>query len=230
MGGANEARGALVVAESAAGRVATGRFAVAAVPVAVAVAVAVAVDEASDGREAGFAGDERAAVPDATGGRRTAGFFLLSSPEVTDDTSCSISEAVLDDETALRVAEPAAGRVGGLFRLEPTALVREAAVVGALDALVAARGVDSEDVPVVVVVVVNADGAAGRRAAPPTAEALVAGRRRATGPSLEEAGEGALEAILRRTDDVGVEGAGSFFGCGVPAGTSSERALSREEP
>lgn len=49
--------------------------------------------------------------------------------------------------------------------------------------------------------------------------------RRGAAPSLE-AGEGPWEAILRRTDDVGVEGAGSFFGCGLPAGRLSGPAFS----
>jgi hypothetical protein len=76
---------------------------------------------------------------------------------------------------------------------------------------------------VLVVRVVLVAGAASRRAA--AAAVLVTVGRRGAAASLE-AGEGALEAILRRTNDVGAEGAGSFFGCGLPAGRLSRPAFS----
>ena len=129
--GPREARGARVVAASAAARVVEGRFA---------VAVAVAAEDESEGLDAGFPGDGRAAAADATGGLRTGGLFLLSSPDVTDDSSGSWSDAVLDDEIVLRAAVLGAGRVGGLLMLDPpTALVREVEVAGGLTALVVVR-------------------------------------------------------------------------------------------
>jgi len=198
---AREARGAVrVVVASADGRVVTGRLA----------AVVVVEEGAMDCLEVGLAGDGLEVVDDVTGVRRTAVLFF-SSPDVTDDRSGSASDAVLDDEMVLRAVVPAAGRVGGLFRLDPTVLVRDVAVVGAFDALAVVRAV-------------LVDAAAGRRALAAVPLAAV-GRREGT-PSFE-AGEGALAAILRRTEDVGVEGAGSFLGCGLPTGTLSEEALSR---
>ena len=204
---AREARGARVVAVSAAGRVVRGRF-------VVAVAAAVVVEPPTDGLDAAFPGDARAAAVDSdVPGRRTVGFFF-SSPDVNEDTSGSASEAVLEDEMVLRAVVPGAGRVGGLLKLDPAVLVREVVVEGAFDAVVEVR-------------VLLTDGAAGRRAL--AAVLLVAVGRRGAAASLE-AGEGALEAILRRTDDVGVEGAGSFFGCGLPTAKLSEGGLSRAEP
>lgn len=129
--GPREARGARVVAVSAAARVVEGRFA---------EAVAVAAEDESEGLDAGFPGDGRAAAADATSGLRTGGFFLLSSPDVTDDSSGSWSEAVLDDEIVLRAVVPGAGRVAGLLRLDPPmALVRAVEVAGGLTALVEVR-------------------------------------------------------------------------------------------
>ena len=58
------------------------------------------------------------------------------------------------------------------------------------------------------------DDAAGRRAPTVAVPPVVVGRRGGTA-SLEPE-EGALEAILRRMDEVGVEGVGSFFCCGLP--------------
>jgi hypothetical protein len=198
---AREARGAVrVVAVSAGGRVVRGRLA----------AVVDVVEGAMDCRDVGLAGDGREAVDDAAGVRRTAVLFF-SSPDVTDDRSGSASDAVFDDEMVLRAVEPGAGRVGGLFRLDPTVLVRDVDVVGAFDTLALVRAV-------------LVDAAAGRRAL--AAVPLAAVGRRGGTPSLE-ADEGAFAAILRRTDDVGVEGAGSFLGCGLPTGTLSEGALSR---
>ena len=199
---AREVRGARVAAASAEGRVVEGRF-------AAVVAVAVAVEGASEGLDAGLLGDGRAAVLDVTGGLRTAvGFFLPSSPDVTEATSGSASEAVLDEETVLRAAVPGTGRVGGLFRVDPTVLVREVELEGGFAA--------------VVVRVVAVAGATGRPAA---AVVLDTVGRRGAAASLA-AGEGPLEAILRRTEEVGVEGAGSFFGPGLPAGKLSEAAVS----
>ena len=133
-----------------------------------------------------------------------------------DERSGSVSDVVLEDKAVrLAAAVAAGGRVGGLFRLVPTALVRELELEGAFVAPVAVR-------------VVLVEEAAGRRAAP-AAVALVevvVGRRGGT-VSLEADG-GAFEAILRRTDDVGVEGAGSFFGCGLAVGKLSDPLLSPE--
>lgn len=191
---ASDARGAvrLVDDASAAVRVVRGRFAV----------VVVAVDEASDGLEvAVFPGDARVAVPDTRGVLRTVG-FLFSSPDVTDDNSGSASEVVLDDNAVLLGTVPGAGRVGGLFKLDPIVLVRDVELdSGLVELAVAVR-------------VVFVDGRVALVVAAP-------GRRGAT--DLEPArgslaaDDEALEAIFRRTEDVGVEGAGNFFRCGLPA-------------
>jgi hypothetical protein len=173
------------------------------------LAEVVVVEGAMDCRDVGLAGDGREALG-VTGVRRTVVLFF-SSPEVTDERSGSASDAVLEDEMVLRAVVPAAGRVGGLFKLDPTVLVRDVAVVGAFDALVA-------------VLAVLVDAAAGRRAL--AAVPLDAVGRRGGTPSLE-ADEGALAAILRRIELVGVEGAGSFLGSGLPTGKLSEEALSR---
>jgi hypothetical protein len=189
---ASDARGvARVVDASAAGRVVRGRFA------------AVVVDGAMDCRDVAFPGEDRVAAAAVPAVLRTAVVFLFSSPEVTDDSSGSASEAVARELTPVRLtAAPATGRVGGLFRLDPTALARDVEVVEGLDAVVEARAV------------LVVDDAAGRRA--PTAAVVpvvVVGRRGGTVSLLAEAP--ALEAILRRTDDAGVEGAGNFFGSGL---------------
>ena len=202
MEGAREVRGARVVAASVAGRVVEGRFA---------VLVAVAVEDASEGLDAGLPGDGRVAVLAVTGVFRTVvGFFLPSSPDVTEDTSGSASEAVLDEEIVLRAAVPGVGRVAGLFSVDPTVLVREVELEVGFVVLVVVR-------------VVLVAGATGRRAAAAVVLATVG--RRVAAASLA-AGEGPFEAILRLTDEVGVEGAGSFFGTGLPAGKLSEAAFS----
>lgn len=199
---AREARGARVVAVSTEGRVVEVRFA---------AVVAVVVEDASDGLDAGLLGDGRATVADATDGLRTVvDFFLLSSPDVTEDTSGSASEAVLDDEIVLLAAVPGTERVGGLLRVDATVLVREVELEGGFAAVVVVR-------------VVPVDGATGRRAA--AAGVLVTVGRRVAAASLE-AGEGPLEAILRRTDEVGIEGAGSFLGNRLPTGELSKSAFS----
>lgn len=189
---ASDARGvARAVEASAAGRVVRGRFAAAAV-----------VEGAIDWRDVGLPGDERVAAVDVAGVRRAVVGFLFSSPEVTADSSGSASEAVdLEARPARRTAEPGAGRVGGLFRLDPTVLAREVELAGGLDAPVEARAVLVEAV-------------VGRRA-PVALVVVVVGRRGGTPSLLAEA---ALDAILRRTEDVGVEGAGSFFRSGLAGG------------
>ena len=153
---------------------------------------------AMDCLDVGFPGDTRGAAPDVTGARRTAG-FLFSSPDVTEERSGSASEVVRDGSPGLLAAVPGAERVGGLVRLPPTALVRDVELEAGLDALV--------------------DAAAGRRApaAPPPVAVTVGlrGGKASFAPEL-----GVLLAILRRTDDEGVEGAGSFLGCGLPGKVS----------
>lgn len=148
-----------------------------------------------------FPGDALVVVDAVAGVLRTTPGFLFSSPEVTADKSGSASEAVdLEVNPVLLTDEPGAGRVGGLFRLPPTVLTRDVVLVVGLDALVEARAV----------LVV------GRRAptvAVPLAEDAV-GRR---GGTDSFAAEAALDAILRRTDDAGVEGAGSFCRSGLCA-------------
>jgi hypothetical protein len=187
--GASDVRGAArVVGVSAAGRVVRGRFA------------AVAVEGAMEVLEAGFPGDAReAAAPGTNGVLRTVG-FRVSSPEVTDERSGSASDVVLDDKVVLRGPVPAAGRVGGLFRLDPAVLVRDVALDGGFVALAEAR------VLAVAGRVALVAGTPGRRGGADLAPV--------TG-SLPEAA--ALEAILRRRDSVGIDGAGSFLRCGLPA-------------
>jgi len=187
---ASDARGvARVVGASAAGRVLVvrGRFAPA------------VVEGATDCRDVVFPGDDRVTALGNAGVLRAVD-FLFSSPDVTDDRSGSASDAVaLEDAPGLLAAVPGAGRVGGLLRLDPTVLTREVELDAGFDAV----AVEARALLV---------AAVGRRALavalPPTA----VGRRGGTGSLLAEA---ALEAILRRTDDVGVEGAGSFFLCGL---------------
>lgn len=179
-----EARGAARdVGPSTEGRVVAGRFA---------AAVAAAAGRVVVGR----AGD-RVAAPAARAVRRTEG-FLFSSPDVTEDRSGSASDAVaLEASPVLRTVVPGAGRVGGLLRLEPAVVVREAAPESGLDAAAAVR--------VVLVLVLVA---AGRRTAAP---APTTGRRGGTG-SLEVVDE-ALEAILRRVaGDAGAAGLRAVLG------------------
>lgn len=159
-----------------------------------------------------MAGDGRVAPAAVTGALRTVAFFF-SSPDVSDERSGSASDVVLEDNAVLLAAAVvvvAGGRVGGLFRLPPTVLVREVELEGAFVAPVA-------------VLAVLVDDAAGRRAPPAVVALVVVGRRGGT-VSLE-ADEGAFEAILRRTDDVGVEGAGSFFAWGLAMTKLSDAPL-----
>lgn len=192
---ASDARGvARVVEASAGGRVVRGRF-------------AVVVEGAIDFLElvVVFPGDARAAAPAVPGVLRTAVALRFSSPEVTEDRSGSASDAVALELIPGRLAAvPGAGRVGGLFRLDPTVLTRDVELVMGFDAVAEARAVPVD--------------AVGRRAPTVAVLLVVAGRRGSTASLLAE--EPALEAILRRTDDVGVEGAGSFFRRGVLGGAS----------
>lgn len=191
---ASDARGvARAVEASAAGRVVRGRFA------------PVVVEGAIDCRDVVFPGDERVAAPGTTGVLRTVG-FRFSSPDVTDESSGSASDAVgFGVSPVLLAADPGVGRVGGLFRLEPTVLAREVALDSGFDAV----AVDARALLV--------DAAVGRRA-PTVAVPLAAVGLRGGTASLPA--EPAFEAILRRTDDVGVEGAGSFLRCGLPGGAA----------
>jgi hypothetical protein len=193
---ASDARGvALVVAASPFGRVVKGLFAV--------VVVLVVVGGAMDCLDVGFPGDTLGVVPAAIGVLRTAG-CLFSSPDVTDDRSGSASDVPLDVKPGL-LAVSGAGRVGGLLKLPPTALVRDVELVSGLDALVEVRAL-------------LVDAAAGRRALA-VVLAITVGLRGGTASFEPELG--AFEAILRLTDEVGVEGAGSFLGCCGPAGKDS---------
>jgi hypothetical protein len=99
---------------------------------------------------------------------RTEG-FLFSSPDVMDDRSGSASEAVVDlvVSAGRLAAVPGAGRVGGLFRLDPVVLVRTVELASGRDAVVEARGA----------VVL----AAGGRRAPTVAVPPAVGRRGGTG-------------------------------------------------
>jgi hypothetical protein len=187
---ARDARGvARVVGASAAGRVVKGRF-------------VVVVVGAMDGLEVVFPGEARVAAPAVPGALRTV-VLLFSSPEVTDDKSGSASDAAdRDASVVLRAAEPGTGRVGGLFRLDPVVLTRDVELVGGLDAL----AVEARALLAVTV---------GRRAPAGAVPAVeVVGRR---GGIASLVAEPAFEAILRRTEDVGVEGAGNFFRSGLPA-------------
>ncbi len=156
------------------------------------------VEEASDALEVGLPGDRRAA-PGTVGALRTVG-LLFSSPDVTDERSGSASdEAVLLATAALLAAVPGTGRVGGLFKLDPAVLAREVTLDVGFDAVVDVREV--------------VDDAAGRRAPTVAVPPVVVGRRGGTG-SLEVV-EAEVELILRRTDELGVEGAGNLFLCGL---------------
>jgi hypothetical protein len=193
---ASDARGdARAFEASAAGRVVRGRFVV--------VVVLVVVAGAIEGLDVVLPGEARVAAPAVPGVLRTA-VLLLSSPEVTDDRSGSASDAAADLDTSvvLLAVVPGTARVGGLFRLEPTVLTRAVELLDGFDApAIEGRAL--------------LDAAVGRRAPAVAAPAVVVVGRRGGIASL--LAEPALEAILRRTEDVGVEGAGNFFGSGLPA-------------
>lgn len=186
---ASDARGAArVVDASAAGRVVRGRFA------------PVVVVGASDCLDAVFPGEDRVAAPGNAGVLRAAD-LRFSSPDVTDDRSGSASDAVAREDTpVLLAADPGAGRVGGLLRLDPSVLTRDVELGVGFDAV----AVEARALLVV--------SAAGRRALAVALPLAAVGRRGGAGSLPAEA---ALDAILRRTDDVGVEGFGSFFRCGL---------------
>jgi hypothetical protein len=174
---AREALGARVVLASAAGRVVRGRL--------------VVVEGASDCRDVGFPG-EALVVVEATGVLRTAG-FRFSSPDVTEESSGSASEAV---GLVVFLTAPGTARDGGLFRLDPLVPRRDVELVVGFDALTGVR----EDVVDTV----------GRRAGAVPLDVVV-GRRGGT-PSLL-----AFDAIFWRMTFVGVDGAGNFLGCcGLP--------------
>jgi hypothetical protein len=188
--GASEVRAVVRVAgASAAGRVVRGRF----TPAVVAGGI--------DCRDEVLPGDGRVAAPGATDVLRTPA-RLFSSPDGAD---CSVSDAAdLEANGVLLGAETGAGRVGGFFKLDPAVLTREVDVAGGFDAdgleartlLAAATG---RRTPAVVVAFPVPAVRVDRRGADSFAAAA------------------AFEAILRRTDDVGVEGAGSFLRCGLAA-------------
>jgi hypothetical protein len=190
------------------GRVVRGRFA---------VGVVEGATECLDVAFVVLVGGDGPAAPGVLGVLRAAGRFF-SSPDVTEAISGSASGVVLDANVVRLTAVPGAGRAGGLLEIEATVLVR---VVFKLDATVRVGGRDA----LAEFRASAVDDAVGRRA-PAAPPAVVVGRRGGT-PSLE-AGGGAFWAILRRTDDVGVEGAGNFFGCCGLAGKLSEGARSRE--
>lgn len=120
---ASEARGAvLLVVASAAGRVVRGLLA------------AVVAEGAREVREVVFPGEDLTVEADVAGVRRTV-CLRVSSPDVTDDSSGSASDVVFEVRPVRLTVVPAAGRVGGLFKLDPMVLVREVDVVAGFDAL-----------------------------------------------------------------------------------------------
>lgn len=119
---AREARGAVRVAEVSAlvRDVAVGRLGAAAVLDGVMV-------ERRSAAEATFEGEDFDAVEDNKADIRLTWpltpSFLFSSPEVRDERSCSWSDVVLFEvevRPVRRVPVAGAGRVGGLFRLDPS--------------------------------------------------------------------------------------------------------------
>lgn len=195
---ASEVRGAeRAVDGSALGRVVVrGRFAAAVVEGAI-------VDLRSDA--AAFPGEDLVAAVADSVVLRGAG-FLFSSPDVMDDRSGSASEAVDLEATPGRLATvPGAGRVGGLFKLDPAAPVRMVELARGRDAVVEALGAAVED--------------AGGRRAPTGAVLPAAGRRGGTCSPLGGA-EAVDDAILRRAVEEGVGGAGGLLGWGASAGAA----------
>jgi hypothetical protein len=102
--------------------------------------------------------------------------FLFSSPDVKEDRSGSASEAVVDlvVSPGRLAAVPGAGRVGGLFRLDPVVLVRIVELARGRGAVVEARGAVAVAVAVVLVL------ATGGRRAPAVVVVPAAGRRGGT--------------------------------------------------
>lgn len=182
----SEARGVLLVVDaSAVGREVNGRFAPAVLKTALGLRSVAAV----------FPGDDLVAPAEETVVLRAAD-FLFSSPDVMEAMSGSASEVVDLAASPLLAAEPGAGRVGGLFKLEPVVLVRNELVRGR-DVVAEARAVLA--------------AAAGRRA-PAVAvpvPAVVRGRRGGAFSTLDA--DGVVEgAILRRAVD---EGVAALFCC-----------------
>lgn len=166
---------AFAAALSTEGRVVRGRFAAAELVVVVGLVVEV------------FPGEDLVAAVDVNVVLRAAG-FLFSSPDVTADSSGSASDVVdLEASPVLLATVPGAGRVGGLFKLDPAVDVRVVELDRGLDVVVEARAVVLD--------------AVGRRAAA-AAPVVVVGRRGGTGSFEVE--EDALEAILRRAGEAGV--------------------------
>ena len=125
---------------------------------------------------------------------------FFSSPEVTDDSSASDVAWDRAAKPVLRAAVPGAGRVGGLFKLEPAADERIVELPGVLEAMVDGRAVLEE--------VVELEAASGRRAVVPP-DGVAVGRRGGM-PSLVAADEeGPDDAMLRRAGGVaGMRGVG----------------------
>ncbi|KAF1993917.1 hypothetical protein P154DRAFT_48407 [Amniculicola lignicola CBS 123094] len=154
-------------------------------------------------------GDDRVASVEVLRAAALAG-FLFSSPDVSAAMSGSASEAPDLDEASpvLLAAVPGAGRVGGLFKLDPTVLARVVELESGFDAVVEPLAVDA---------------AAGRLAARP-AELAVPRRRGGTASALEAA-EDVEDAILRRAA-VG-DAPWRLFAAGAAAGAgASEVAAS----
>jgi hypothetical protein len=175
--GAREERGAVFAVEaSAAERVVAGRL-------AVLVVLEGAIEDLRSVAVV-LAGD-RVVVAGVMVVLRAAG-FLFSSPEVMEPMSGSASEAAdLEDNAVLLAAVPGAGRVGGLFKLEPAVVVRAVELVRGRDVVVEAR--------------VVADAAVGRRAPVGAVLAVpVASGRRGAAASCLGAAEEVDEGILRR--------------------------------
>ena len=120
---------------------------------------------------AGFPGD--VPVTDAASVVLRPEGFLFSSPDVKEDRSGSASEAVdLVVSPGRLAAVPGAGRVGGLFRLDPVVLVRIVELARGRGAVVEARGAVAVAVAVVL--------ATGGRRAPAVVVVPAAGRRGGT--------------------------------------------------
>jgi hypothetical protein len=192
--GASEERGVVLAVEvSAAGRVVKGRLAV--------LVVLEGAMEDLLSVVVVLPGDRVAAVVDNVV-LRVVG-FLFSSPEVIEPMSGSASEAAdLEVKPVFLAAVPGAGRVGGLFKLEPAVIARAVELVSGRDVVVEAR-------------VVVVDAPVGRRAptgaVPP---AVVSGRRGGVASCLgvaEEVDEGILRrAVVDREE--GVVGLFCFWG------------------
>lgn len=186
---ASDVRGVVFVVDvSAAERDVKGRF-------AAVVPEGAMVDLRSDA--AVLPGEDLVAAVEDSVVLRAAG-LLFSSPDVMDDSSGSASDVVgLEVKPVLLAAVPGAGRVGGLFKLDPAVLLRIVEVPRGLDAVVEARAVVE-------------DAAVGRRA--PTVAVPPGGGRRGGTLSVFAVAEDVDEAILRRAEgDEGVEGVVELF-------------------